>query len=53
MAKRPRRNHGAEFKPRVALATVRGEKTVTEPAAQYELYPTQITEWKKQRCAAD
>ena len=48
MARRPRRNHGAEFKARVALAAVRGEKTLSELSEQFEVHPTQVVEWKKQ-----
>lgn len=47
MAKRPRRNHGAEFKARVALAAIRGDKTLSELAEQFDVHPHQITEWKK------
>jgi transposase-like protein len=48
MTKRSRRNHGAEFKAKVALAAVRGEKTVSELAEQFEVHPTQVTQWKQQ-----
>ena len=40
--KRTRRNHG------VALAAVKGEKTLTELATQFDVDPTQITEWTQQ-----
>jgi len=43
-----RRNHGAEFKVRVALAALRGDKTLLELAEQFEVYLTQIVEWGKQ-----
>jgi transposase-like protein len=48
MAKRPRRNHGAAFKAKVALAAIKGERTVIELAEQYQVHPNQITTWKKQ-----
>jgi transposase-like protein len=48
MARRPRRNHSGEFKARVALAAVRGEKTLSELAEQFDVHPHQITEWKEQ-----
>lgn len=44
--KRMRRNHGATFKAQVALAAVKGEKTVAELAEQFQAYPTQITDRK-------
>jgi transposase-like protein len=44
--KRTRRNHGGTFKAQVALAAVKGDKTLAELAEQFSVHPTQITEWK-------
>ncbi len=49
--KRTRRNHGAPFKAQVALAAVKGDKTLAELAEQFQVHPTQITEWKQQLLA--
>ena len=49
--KRTRRNHGAGFKAQVALAAVKGDKTLAELAEQFQVHPTQITEWKQQLLA--
>ncbi len=49
--KRTRRNHGAPFKAQVALAAVKGDKTLAELAEQFSVHPTQITEWKQQLLA--
>ncbi|MGC1379699.1 MAG: IS3 family transposase [Candidatus Baltobacteraceae bacterium] len=46
--KKPRRNHSAAFKARVALEAIRGEKTVAEIAAHHEVHPNQVTTWKSQ-----
>jgi transposase len=46
--RRPRRNHSAAFKARVALEAIRGEKTVAEIAAHHEVHPNQVTSWKSQ-----
>jgi transposase len=46
--KRTRRNHGAEFKAKVALAAFKGDKTLAEMAEQFGVHPSQITEWKQQ-----
>ncbi|RID89904.1 hypothetical protein D2N39_20760 [Gemmobacter lutimaris] len=42
-----RRNHDAGFKARVALEAVKGERTVSELAAEYGVHPTIIHQWKK------
>ena len=42
-----RRNHDAAFKARVALEAVKGERTVSELAADYGVHPTMIHQWKK------
>lgn len=43
-----RRNHSPEYKAKVAMAALKGDKTLSELAAQYEVHPTQITQWKQQ-----
>ena len=48
MTKRPRRNHTPAFKAKVALAAVRGDKTLAELAQQFDIHPNQITRWKAQ-----
>jgi len=46
MSKRPRRNHSPAFKARVALAAVKGEKTLAELAQQYDVHPNLINQWR-------
>ncbi len=48
MAKRPRRNHGAAFKAKVALEAIKGDQTLVELAERFQIHPNQITEWKKE-----
>jgi transposase-like protein len=38
----------AEFKAKVAIEAVKGNKTISELASEYEVHPTQIQMWKKQ-----
>ena len=47
-----RRQHGADFKARVALAALKGDRTINEVAAHYEVHPTMVTAWKQQALAA-
>jgi len=42
-----RRNHDAGFKARVALEAVKGERTVSDLAAEYGVHSTMIHQWKK------
>ena len=48
MTRRPRRNHSPAFKAKVALAAVRGEKTIAELAEQFDVHPNQISTWREQ-----
>jgi transposase-like protein len=48
MTKRNRRAHSAVFKAKVALAALKGDKTLAELAQQFEIHPNQVTDWKKQ-----
>jgi transposase len=46
-----RKQHSAAFKAQVALAALKGDKTVNELAGQYGVHPTLIHGWKKQLLA--
>jgi transposase len=48
MSRRPRRNHSAAFKAKVALAAVKGERTIAQLAEHFDVHPNQITTWKSQ-----
>ena len=48
MTRRTRRNHSPAFKSKVALAAIKGDKTLAELAQQYDVHPNQITSWKAQ-----
>ena len=48
MARRARRTHSPAFKAKVALAAIKGEKTLAELAQPHDVHPNQITAWKAQ-----
>lgn len=43
-----RRRFAAEFKAKVALEAIQGERTISELATKHQLHPNQITQWKRQ-----
>ena len=51
MARRKRRNHSPAFKAQVALAAMKGDRTLAELAEQFDIHPNQITDWKSQLLA--
>src|ERR1700748_1592264 len=48
MSRRARRNHTPAFKAKVALAAVKGDRTLAQLAEQFYVHPNQITSWKAQ-----
>ena len=46
--RRKRRNHSSNFKAKVAVAALKGDKTLAELAEQFDVHPNQITDWKRQ-----
>ena len=43
-----RRRFTADFKARVALDALRGDKTIQEIASRYKVHPNQVSTWKRQ-----
>jgi transposase len=48
MSKRPRRNHSAAFKAKVAIEALADGKTIAEVALKHDVHPNQVTEWRRQ-----
>ena len=48
MTRRARRNHTPAFKAKVALAAIKGEKTLAELAQQFDVHANQIAQWRSQ-----
>ncbi len=46
--RRPRRNHTAAFKAKVAVAALKGDKTLAELAEKFDIHANQITQWRTQ-----
>jgi transposase-like protein len=47
-ARRTRRTHNPAFKAQVALAALRGEKTMAELCKEFEVHASQVLDWKRQ-----
>ena len=43
-----RKHYSADFKAKVAIAAIKGDKTINEIASAYGVHPHQVTTWKKQ-----
>ena len=46
--RRKRLNHSPAFKAKVALAAIKGDKTIVELSEQFDVHANQITQWKNQ-----
>ena len=48
MTKRTRRNHSPDFKAKVALAAMKGDRTIAQLSDQFGVHVSQVTAWKEQ-----
>jgi transposase len=48
MSRRPRRNHSPAFKAKVAIAAIKGDRTIAQLSEHFDVHPNQITAWKSQ-----
>lgn len=48
MCRHPRRNHSPAFKAKMAMAALKGDKTLAELAQFFDVHPNQIIDWKRQ-----
>lgn len=44
----PKKRYTAAFKAKVALEAIKGQKTLSEIASEYEVHPNQVSQWKRQ-----
>ncbi len=44
--RRPRRNHAAVFKAKVAIAAIKDDRTLAQLAERFDVHPNQVTQWK-------
>jgi putative transposase len=50
--KSQRKHYSADFKAKVALEAIKGQRTINEIAAKFQVHPNQVTQWKKQMLEA-
>ena len=43
-----KKKYGKEFKAKVALEALKGEKTIAEISSEYEIHSNMVSKWKKQ-----
>lgn len=44
----PKKRYTAAFKAKVALEAIKGQKTLSEIASEFEVHPNQVSQWKRQ-----
>jgi transposase-like protein len=48
MKKQQRQSYGTDFKVKVVLEAIKGQRTINEISSHYGIHPTQVNLWKKQ-----